>query len=156
MKQHTIEEMADQFGRRSTVKVVLAEDAEKAIAEAMNKQGWRDVEDEPPGRMEKVIVCGTVKHINILRQCYEARHYTKGEFLTPCDDRVLGVRWWIPLSEQPTEPKVCRWHRREKNTAGANRWQSECGLGCASASEGIEAPDMHYCPKCGKPLEIVD
>ncbi len=55
-----------------------------------------------------------------------------------------------------TEPEVCRWHRREKNTAGANRWHSECGLGCASASEGIEAPDMNYCPKCGKPLEIVN
>ena len=56
---------------------------------------------------------------------------------------------------ESTEPEVCRWRRREKNTAGANRWHSECGLGCASASEGIEAPDMNYCPACGKPLEIV-
>ena len=55
-----------------------------------------------------------------------------------------------------TEPGVCRWRRRAKKTTGAIHWIGDCGLVCASVAEGPEASDMHYCPKCGKPLEVVE
>ncbi len=53
-------------------------------------------------------------------------------------------------ADQPAGPEVCRWKRDKEGF-----WWSTCGGGLA-ASVGDVVVEHDYCPKCSKPLEVVN